>query len=56
MKLEKILSIPKSLWFCLHYFTIKDAIKLPVIVRYNTKLNVLKGRIILSGGGKDSNT
>lgn len=55
MKLEKILSIPKSFWVSLHFFPLKDAIRLPILVRYNTKLNSLKGAVISnSGGGKNS--
>lgn len=54
MELDKILSIPKSLWVSLHFFPFKEAIKLPVLVRYNTKCKSLKGTIGLNsnGGGK----
>lgn len=49
---EKILSIPKSFWVSSHFFPLKEAIKLPVFVRYNTKIQSLKGTIkIKSGGG-----
>lgn len=53
MNLEKILSIPKSFWVSLHFFSLKDAIKLPVVVRYNTKIQALSGTIKVGrGGGK----
>lgn len=51
MNIEKILSIPKSFWVSLHFFPLKDALKLPVLVRYNTSLLSLKGKIIAQGGG-----
>ena len=50
MKFEKILSIPKSLWVSLHYFPFVDAIKLPIMVRYNTKLLRMGGKVVLLGG------
>ena len=54
MTFEKLLSIPKSFWVSLHFFSFKDAIKLPVVVRYNTKIQSLKGAVIIKrGGGKD---
>ena len=34
MKIDKILSIPKSLWVSMHFFTLKDAIKLPSAIQY----------------------
>ena len=49
MNIEKILSIPKSFWVSLHFFPLKDALKLPVLVRYNTSLMSLKGKIIALG-------
>ena len=50
--LEKILSVPKSLWVSLHLLPLKDAIKLPVFVRYNTKILSLKGNVkIIHRGG-----
>lgn len=41
-----ILSIPKSFYVCLHYFSFFQALRLPIIVRYNTRLKALRGRII----------
>lgn len=43
--LEKLLSIPKSIYVCLRLFPFKDAVKLPMYVRYNCRLYSLKGRI-----------
>lgn len=51
MTLEKILSIPKSFWVSLHFFSFKDAIRLPVLVRYNAKIQSLKGTVRLASGG-----
>lgn len=51
MELDKILSIPKSLWVCLHFFPFKKAIKLPVLVRYNTICKSLKGSIVTNYSG-----
>lgn len=44
--LTYLLSIPKSFYVCLHYFSLLHALRLPIIVRYNTRLNALRGRII----------
>lgn len=49
---EHILSIPKSFYISLKYFPLKDAVKLPIMVRYNTVLLGLKGKISNSGGAK----
>lgn len=48
--LEHILSIPKSFYVSSKYFPLKDAVKLPIMVRYNTVLLGLKGKISNSGG------
>ena len=54
-KIEKILSVPKSFWVSLHFFRLKDALKLPFFVRYNCVLKNLSGNIIIkSGGGENS--
>lgn len=48
--LVKILfGMPKSLFLNFKYLPIKDAIKLPILVSYNTKLLKLKGEIIING-------
>lgn len=53
--LEYILSIPKSFYVSLKYFSFKDALKLPILVRYNTVLLNTKGTIVYSGGGEICN-
>lgn len=50
---ERILSIPKSLFVSLHYFPLKEALKLPIMVRYNCKLIKLSGCINIVNGGED---
>ena len=42
---EYILSIPQSIYVCLRLFRFKDAIRLPMLVRYNCRLYSLKGRV-----------
>ena len=49
---ERILSIPKSLYVSLHYFSIKEAFKLPIMVRYNCKLIKIGGCINIVNGVK----
>ena len=41
----KILSIPKSLYVCLRLLPMRQAIRLPLLVRYNTALKRLSGRV-----------
>lgn len=51
--MKKILSIQKSFGVSFHFFLLKEAIKLPIFVRYNTKIQSLKGIIKINlGGGK----
>lgn len=50
MNIDKLLSIPKSFFVSLHFFSLKDALKLPVLVRYNAKIMSLRGTIKVSGG------
>ena len=40
-RIKLLLSIPKSFMFCLHYFSVSDAIKLPVLIAYDTKIGRL---------------
>lgn len=47
---EKILSIPKSLYVSIRLFPLRDALKLPCLVRYNTKILDLKGQIKVING------
>ena len=49
---EKLLSIPKSFYVSMHYFPLRHAVKLPVLVRHNVKLLSVGGRIILSDSVK----
>ena len=46
-KIEGWLSIPKSLYVCLRLLPFRQAIKIPIRVRYNVKLLSLNGRVIL---------
>ena len=46
--IKVLVSIPKSFYFCMHFFNFKDAIRLPILVSYNTILNKLDGRIIMN--------
>ena len=50
--IELILSLPKSLFVCLHFFSIGQSLRFPILVRYNTRIISLKGRIRLTGRGK----
>lgn len=52
--IECVLSIPKSLYVNFQMLPISQALKMPIIVRYNVILKSLKGRVILpvSGGGR----
>ena len=47
MTFERILSLPKSLYVCLRLLPLRQAIKLPILVRYNTRLSCLNGNVIL---------
>lgn len=53
---EYVYSIPKSFYFCFRMLPFRQALRLPVLVRYNTKLSSLKGHIKLDscrlGGGR----
>lgn len=46
---ETLLSLPKSLYVNLRLLPFKQAIRLPIMVRYNTILRRLSGRCIISG-------
>ena len=45
---EKILSIPKSLYLCVKLMPLRQALHLPVMVRYNCKITSAKGKIRLN--------
>ena len=49
--LQKILSIPKSLYVSTKLCGFKKGIKLPVLVRYNTILRDISGRVIVPARG-----
>lgn len=46
-RIEGWLSIPKSLYVCLKLLPFRQAIKIPIRVRYNVKILSLKGQVIL---------
>lgn len=46
--LEKVFSMPKSLYISLHYFPFFQAIHLPIVVRYNTKIRNMSGKVLLN--------
>lgn len=46
--IDYLLSLPKSIYFCMKCLPVKQAVKIPVFVRYNTKLASCKGRLFLS--------
>ena len=48
-RIESWLSIPKSLYVCYRLLPWKQAIMLPIRVRYNVKLQSLKGKAVISG-------
>lgn len=52
LKLEFLLSIPKSFIVCLKLMGLKKAFRLPIMVRYNTKILSLNGKIRCIGNGK----
>lgn len=52
IRLEHILSIPKSLYVCLRLFPIKQALKLPLVIRFNTKVLSLAGKVKIDGFGR----
>lgn len=45
--IEHLLSIPKSLYVCLRLLPFFQAIKLPILVRFNVKCYSLGGRAII---------
>ena len=44
---QLLLSLPKTLRFNLHYFPLKTALRLPVVVSHRTYLRELRGKVIL---------
>lgn len=54
--IEKILSLPKSIYVSMKFFPFSQALRIPILVRYNTKLTSLSGTVKFnSGGGKNCN-
>lgn len=49
-KLRKILSIPKTVWFNLKVFPIQVAMKLPILVSYDTKIKSIERNSIVING------
>ena len=47
---EYCLSIPKSLYFCMRMLPFRDALRLPILIRYNVVLTSLSGCCHISGG------
>lgn len=49
--IEKLSSIPKSMYVSLRLFPLTQAVRLPILVRYNTKIVSLNGLITVNRGG-----
>lgn len=49
--MEKLLSLPKSLYVSMKFFPLLQAIRIPILVRYNTKLTSLCGTVKCNSGG-----
>lgn len=47
--LKEFKHLPKSIYFNLHYFPWKEAIKLPVMVCNKVRLHQIKGKIVIEG-------
>lgn len=45
--IEKILSLPKTIWFNLRYLPFKQAIRFPIAVHYNTTIKCVRGGVIV---------
>ena len=48
--ISKILSLLKSVYVNIRLCSIKDAIKLPILVKWNCRLISLKGRVVFVNG------
>ncbi len=40
-KIKILISVPKSFWVNIHYFPLKEALKLPLLIAYNTRIGKL---------------
>lgn len=51
------MSLPKSLYVSMKFlfFPILQALRIPILVRYDTKLTSLSGIVKFNSGGKNSN-
>lgn len=52
--IEKFMSLPKSLYVSMKFlfFPILQALRIPILVRYDTKLTSLSGIVKFNSGGK----
>ena len=50
-KILKILSLPKSFYVCCRLCGFRQALKLPLLVKYNTVLKSLSGRVVAESPG-----
>ena len=50
-RFERLLSVPKSLYVSFRLFPLREAVKMPVLCRYNVKCLSLKGTIVHDLGG-----
>lgn len=50
--IEKILSLPKSIYVSMKFFPFSQALRIPILVRYNTKLTSLSGTVKFNSGGR----
>ena len=49
MLIKKLISIPKTIYANMVLFPLKTALKIPVIVSYDTKLRIFRGGYCLKG-------
>lgn len=51
MNIKKLLmcalSLPKSICFCLHYLPLKQAVRIPIFVSYDTHITQMRGKVLL---------
>lgn len=45
MRIKKLISLPKTIWWNIKLFGLKDGSKLPILIAYNTKIHLKKGQI-----------
>lgn len=48
--IEKKLSLPKNLYVSMKFFPILQALRIPILVRYDTKLTSLSGTVKFNSG------